>query len=286
MDKSYHDCEKGMRVGKIILLNTPIGNLGDISKRVEEAFRSGTVFAVEDTRVFKDLLNHLGISLAGKRVFSLHDQSEDGQVGKLLELARGEDLYVASEAGSPIVSDPAYPLVLAAYEKGFEVDSYSGVSSPIMALELSSLPPIPFQFHGFLPRESGKIVRVFKDCGYGTHIFFEAPTRVEETMDELSVALPEVSVALVRELSKKFQQVLRFKACDWPKMKSELVTKGEFIILFHQNERGNKSGADVKELAAEILESGAGPKSVAKLISAILDRPTKEIYAEITRQKK
>lgn len=273
-------------MGKIILLNTPIGNLGDITKRVEEAFRTGTTFAVEDTRVFKELLNHLGISLQGKRVFSLHDQSEDGQVEKLLELVKGDTLYVASEAGSPIVSDPAYPLIVAAYEKGLEVDSYSGVSSPIMALELSGLPPMPFQFHGFLPRESGKKKRVFAECGQGTHIFFEAPKRIKETLDELCEQLPEVSVAYVRELSKKFQEVKKFSALDWPKISDSLVEKGEFVLLIHKRESASSMQGGIKELAQEIVTQGATPKQIAKLLGAILDRPTKDIYAEITRQRK
>lgn len=121
-------------MGKIILLNTPIGNLGDLTPRVLEALKVGTVFAVEDTRVFKELLNHLGVSLHGKRVFALHDQSDDKQMDKMVELAQMDDLYVTSDAGSPIISDPAYPLVLAATEKGIAVESYSGVSSPVMAL--------------------------------------------------------------------------------------------------------------------------------------------------------
>ena len=273
-------------MGKIILLNTPIGNLGDITPRVSEALKTGTVFAVEDTRVFKDLLNHLGVSVAGKRIFSLHDQSEDFQVTKLLEHAQHEDLYVASEAGSPIVSDPAFPLVVAAYERGFKVESYSGVSSPIMALELSGLPPIPFQFHGFLPRESGKRTKIFRDVGYGTHIFFEAPTRAEDTLQELSEVRPEADIAVVRELSKKFEQVLRFKGKDWSSVKSELNFKGEFVILFHNKEVSAESSSELKELAQEIVANGANPKQVAKLLGMILDRPTKEIYSQINRQKR
>lgn len=273
-------------MGKIILLNTPIGNLGDITPRVSEALRTGTVFAVEDTRVFKDLLNHLGVSVAGKKIFSLHDQSEDFQVSKLLEFAQGDDLYVASEAGSPIVSDPAFPLVVAAYEKGFKVESYSGVSSPVMALELSGLPPIPFQFHGFLPRESGKRTKIFKDVGYGTHIFFEAPTRVEDTLGELSAVRPDADIAVVRELSKKFEQVVRFKGRDWAQIKTELTFKGEFVVLFHNKEERGESGSALKDLAQEILATGANPKQVAKLLGMILDRPTKEIYSEINRSKR
>lgn len=273
-------------MGKIILLNTPIGNLGDITPRVSEALRVGTSFAVEDTRVFKDLLSHLGISLVGKRILSLHDQSESSQVEKLLEIAEREDLYVASEAGSPIVSDPAYPIVQGAYARGIKVESYSGVSSPIMALELSGLPPIPFQFHGFLPRETGKRAKIFQGAGYGTHIFFEAPTRIEETLDELGELLPTVDVAVVRELSKKFEQVMKFKAGEWKELKKEMTFKGEFVFLFHKKDEAVVHLPELKELAQEIVATGAAPKLLAKLLGQILDRPTKDIYSELTRQKR
>lgn len=273
-------------MGKIILLNTPIGNLSDLTPRVLEALHKGDTFAVEDTRVFRELLNHVGVSLNGKRIFSLHDQSEDSQVGKMLEMLNGGDLYVASEAGSPIVSDPAYPLVLAAYEKGIEIDSYSGVSSPIMALELSGLPPIPFQFHGFLPRESGKRAKSFNDTGYGTHIFFEAPTRIEDTLDELAELHPDFQVAVVRELSKKFQQVVRFKAGEWSNVKKDVMFKGEFVLMFHRKEALSGLSGEVKTLALDMLAGNGGPKNLAKLLSAILERPTKDIYTELTRQKR
>lgn len=273
-------------MGKIILLNTPIGNLGDITPRVLDALKTGTTYAVEDTRVFKDLLSHMGISLQGKRIFSLHDQSENEQVGKLIQIALKEDLYVASEAGSPIISDPAYPLVLAAYDNGIKVESYSGVSSPIMALELSGLPPIPFQFHGFLPRETGKRARIFSEVGYGTHIFFEAPTRVEETLDELAILRPRADLVVVRELSKKFEQVVKLKAGDWPHKKKDIMFKGEFVFLFHNSEVIAGFSSEMKELAQEIVATGATPKQLSKLLGLILDRPTKDIYSELNKQKR
>lgn len=272
-------------MGKIILLNTPIGNLGDITPRVQEALKLGGLFAVEDTRVFKELLNHLGISLAGKSVHSLHDQSGPEQVQKLLELAKSDTLYVASDAGSPIVSDPAYPLVVGAIAEGFSIESYSGISSPIMALELSGLPPIPFHFHGFLPRESGKKIKVWEEMGPGTHIYFEAPTRIEDTLNSLSQHCPDLKVAVVRELSKKFEQVLRFQASNWESVKGEMNFKGEFILLVHQDRGAEKSSGVLKSMAQEILAKGASPKLLAKLLGEVLDRPTKDIYSELNRQK-
>lgn len=273
-------------MGKIILLNTPIGNLSDITVRVREALEKGENFAAEDTRSFKDLLNHLGITVAGKRIVSLHDQSESRDLEKILSMAESGDVYVASEAGSPIISDPAYPLICAAIERGIEVESYSGVSSPIMALELSGLPPLPFQFHGFLPRESGKRQKIFSALGGGTHIFFEAPTRIEDTLDDLAESRPGVKVALVRELSKKFQEVRRFNINDWEEVKKDLMVKGEFVLLFHCPDSKTSDFKELTGLAQEILVKGAGPKILAKLLSSILDRPTKEIYSELTRQNK
>ncbi len=273
-------------MGKIILLNTPIGNLGDVTGRVAEALKSGTTFAVEDTRVFRELLNHLGVSVLGKKIFSLHDQSGEGQVERLLEVLESTDLYVASEAGSPIISDPAYPLILGAYARGFTVESFSGVSAPIMALELSGLPPIPFQFHGFLPRESGKRLRFFREVGYGTHIFFEAPTRVEETLGELCGERPLAEVCVVRELSKKFEQVVRFKGSSWEAVKASVTFRGEFVVLFYNPESLGTSSGELRGLAEEILTTGANPKLLAKLLAEILDRPTKEIYGELNRQKR
>jgi 16S rRNA (cytidine1402-2'-O)-methyltransferase len=273
-------------VGKIILLNTPIGNLGDITGRVVEALRTGTTFAVEDTRVFRELLNHLGVSVLGKKIFSLHDQSGEGQVERLLEVLESSNLYVASEAGSPIISDPAYPLILGAYERGFAVESFSGVSAPIMALEVSGRPPIPFQFHGFLQRDSGKRLRFFREVGYGTHIFFEAPTRVEETLGELCRERPLADVCVVRELSKKFEQVVRFKGSAWNEVRPSLTFRGEFVVLFYNPETSGQPSGQLRELAEEILASGANPKLLAKLLAEILDRPTKEIYGELNRQKR
>lgn len=273
-------------MGKIILLNTPIGNLGDLTVRVREGLEKGQTFAVEDTRVFKELLNHLGISVAGKKILSLHDQSENVQIDRLIELAEREDLYVASEAGSPIISDPAFPLIVAAYSKGIKVESCSGVSSPVMALELSGLPPIPFQFHGFLPRESSKRKKSFAEAGYGTHIYFEAPTRIEETVLDLASVRPHVQVAVVRELSKKFEEVLRFKAHEWEEIKKNVTFKGEFVLLFYNEEVGAQTSGELSAIAQEMLANGATPKQLSKLLSLILDRPTKEIYSILSSLKK
>lgn len=272
-------------MGKIILLNTPIGNLGDLTPRVLEGLKEGKLFAAEDTRVFKELLNHLGISIQGKKVFSLHEHSGGEQINKLLDQLKHDDLFITSDAGSPIISDPAWPLVVAAINEGVAIESRSGVSSPIMALELSGLPPIPFHFFGFLPREKSKKLKLFETLPQGTSIFFEAPNRVEETMEILANAQPNLAVALVRELSKKFEQVMRLRASEWSEKKDELTIKGEFVLLVHSENVHEVRGGELREIAQEILAKGAGAKLVSKLLGEILDRPTKEIYSLLTKQK-
>ena len=276
--------EKGITdMGKIILLNTPIGNVSDVSARVREALTEGNVFAVEDTRSFKELLNHLGISLEGKNIFAFHDQSDDSQLSYMIEKNKGQTLYVASEAGSPIVSDPAYPLIKAALAAGYELDTYSGISSVIVALELAGLPPIPFAFHGFLQRDNGKKREAFLNLGYGTHFFFEAPTRIEDTLKLLAETHPEMDVAVMRELTKKFQTVHRFKAKDWKEQ--NIMSKGEFVLGLYQPEAFKGSLHKQKELALEVLASGGSPKTLAKLLGEILERNNKEIYSELEQKK-
>ncbi|MBP9673455.1 MAG: hypothetical protein KBD63_00005, partial [Bacteriovoracaceae bacterium] len=116
--------------GKLILLTTPIGNLQDLTGRVKEVLEKGIYFACEDTRTFKDLLGHLGISLSDKKLYAFHDHSQEESSQKFLDILQtGENLYVVSDAGSPVVSDPAYPLIKAVLKAGFEIDTYAGVSS-------------------------------------------------------------------------------------------------------------------------------------------------------------
>lgn len=272
-------------MGKIILLNTPIGNLGDLTPRVLEALKNGEYFAVEDTRVFKELLNHSGISLEGKKIWSFNDHAEAHQIKHFCDLVlAGNNLYLASDAGSPMISDPAYPLVSTAINLGIEIESFSGVSSPVMALELSGLPPIPFHFQGFLPREEQKKAREFESLTHGTHIFFEAPTRIEETLSILSKVSSELDVCVVRELSKKFQQVLRFKNHDYESVKDQLTVKGEFVLLVHSKNKSSAVGSDeLRKLAGELLEKNSA-KTLSKLLGLILDRSPKEIYNELNRK--
>ena len=203
--------------------------------RVKEALIQGENFVVEDTRSFGRLLSLLGIKREEKKFISFHDHSDEKKMDLLLKkLDDGETLYLASEAGSPIVSDPGYPLVHKALKSGHQLEALPGISSLLVALELSGLPPVPFYFHGFLPRKTEAKRKLISSLPAGkTHICFEGKSRIEATLQLLSTILPKAKVAVCRELTKKFQQVYRFPAKDFPLHQKTISQKGEFVLLFY-----------------------------------------------------
>lgn len=275
-------------MSKLILLTTPIGNLEDITLRAKNVLETFSNFAVEDTRSFRELCKKLGVSLQDKSITSLHDHSEEQKLQNLIdEVSQGKELVVVSEAGSPAISDPAYPLIKLAVENNIKVSSAPGVSSVITALELSALPAIPFHFHGFLPREKGKKEKLFQSHGavYGTHIYFEGVSRVKKTMAELTNLYPMASFAIARELTKDYESVYRFNGSEWQTISEDLIEKGEFVIMWHNENQDNIQDSQVIQMAAEILENGVHPKKISKLLSKLTGKSPKDCYELIQKSK-
>ncbi|MBK26330.1 MAG: 16S rRNA (cytidine(1402)-2'-O)-methyltransferase [Halobacteriovorax sp.] len=274
-------------MAKLILITLPIGNMEDLSPRARKALEEGKHFFVEDTRVFKDRLKRADIVLEAKSLFAFHDQDRS-KVKLVLELLnKGEDVFLASDAGSPLISDPAFPLVKEVLKSEFEIETLPGPNSVVTALELSGLPPHPFHFHGFLPKEKEKRKTSFEDCTgiSGTHIFFESPHRVLDSAEILSSLLPGAEICLAKELTKTFQTVYRFKGMDWDSVKEEVVSKGEFVLLFHIESGAKKSGSKLLKQAEEVLKK-PNNKKLSKLLSEILDKNAKELYQELEQNSK
>ena len=272
----------------IYLVTTPIGNNKDFTKRAVGYLEESQFIFCEDTRVFKQLAKACGIDVEGKSIDSFHDHSNESKLNRILELAVNSKCAFVSDAGSPIISDPAYPLIKKAIEENIPLFSAGGVCAPIVALELSGLPPIPFHFHGFLARDTGKKNKDFASFGniYGTHIFFEGVSRVLKTMDELCKMYPQYEFAIARELTKDYESVYRFTGAAFSEVKNSIIEKGEFTILMHNPQKSdNSSTAEVRDLAEKILDMGAKPKLVAKLLSQILDGDAKEFYSILGRNK-
>lgn len=270
---------------KLILLTTPIGNIADASTRLKTYLNDTVLFFVEDSRKFYQLLSLLNISKENKVVvvFNDHKQSEILNNIKILK----EHVYgcLVSDAGSPIMSDPAFPLVKAVIEEGGEVFSVPGPSAVVNAIEVSGLCPTPFTFHGFLPRSENDIKNILKFLPSKiTHCYFESPNRIHKTLLYIHKYLPESEVAVVRELSKKFEAHHRFLAKDIPSVIDDIKPKGEFVLMLrHINQVSSVKTSLAEKLANQYLEKQT-PKNLAKLISNILDSNVSDIYEKLTRK--
>ncbi|MCO4754020.1 MAG: 16S rRNA (cytidine(1402)-2'-O)-methyltransferase [Bacteriovoracaceae bacterium] len=267
----------------LTLVTVPIGNVEDISFRAKQKLQDCSIIVAEDTRVLKELLTRLEIDYSQKRIWAFHDHSEETTLQGILKSMSEEEVVYTSDAGSPVISDPALPLVRLAIENNIEVQSLPGANAPMVALELSGLPATPFHFHGFLGREKAKVEQFVQlmQSQYGTHIFFEGVSRVKKTMDILSKELPDWDFAICRELTKTFQSVHRFKGSEWAAIKEAVTEKGEFVLLAHNPQKKSTGSAQVSGLAQEILAKGARPKLLAKLLAEITGENSKEIYSKL-----
>jgi len=198
----------------IILAATPIGNLGDASRRLIEALSTVTVIASEDTRTTIHLMRALGVENRPKLI-ALHEHNESQKAAELVELAKTIDVLVLSDAGMPAISDPGYPLVAAAAAAGVAVTALPGPSAVLMALAVSGLPTDRFTFEGFLPRKSR--VSYFRGLAREprTMVFFESPNRLGAALADLATALgDDRRVVVCRELTKLHEEVVRGSAVE------------------------------------------------------------------------
>ena len=267
-------------MSKLIVVVLPIGNVGDLTARVRDFLHQHRTFLAEDTRHFVALLKYMGIESKSKSIDSFHDYSQNKMSKIIGRLKKGENMAIVSNAGSPILSDPAYPLVREALGQGIEVEVLPGVNSVTMALEVSGLPPQPFTFHGFLPRKENDIRRFFRLHQGGTHIVFESPKRIIYSIEILCQEIPGCDVSVVRELTKKFEEVVRFRADskDWAE---RLTLKGEFVLLYHCEEKPLPQDSKVVELAQAVLKKNSH-KNLARLLGRILERESKDVYRELS----
>ncbi len=219
--------------GVLYIVATPIGNLGDITLRALEVLKRVDLVACEDTRHTKILLDHYGIQ---KPLVSFFNFSEKRKTPALIEkLKTGLSVALVSDAGTPGISDPGYPLMAQAIREGIKLESLPGPSAFLQALTLSGLPADRFSFVGFLPVKDGakrKLLASFKESP-GTVIFYESPYRLLKTLAALRDIYGDIPVVVARELTKKFEEVLRGRVSEAQARFSSSKILGEFVLLFH-----------------------------------------------------
>jgi 16S rRNA (cytidine1402-2'-O)-methyltransferase len=267
----------------LTLVATPIGNMGDLSPRALATLRGADAVLCEDTRVTGQLLARYGVSAP---LVPLHDHNEEEQTPKLLErLAGGARLALASDAGTPLVSDPGYRLVRAAIEAGQPVTAVPGPNAALMALTLSGLPPHPFLFLGFLPvrasaRETALApIRAAERAGLSaTLIFYEAPHRVGEALAALAKVFGERPAAVARELTKRFEEVRRGSLPELAALYAEAPPRGEVVLLVGPAPPETAGEEELDSRLRTALES-MSVRDAAAAVAEATGLPRRQVYA-------
>jgi 16S rRNA (cytidine1402-2'-O)-methyltransferase len=217
--------------GTLYIVSTPIGNLEDITLRALKTLKEVDLIAAEDTRRTKKLLNHYQIKTPLTSYFE-HTSFKKAQ-SLISQLKRGKDIALVSEAGTPTISDPGYKLTKLAIENHIQVVPIPGATALITALSGSGLPTNSFIFEGFIPRKSGKRRNFFlslKDQ-QRTLIFYESPRRLLSTLRDLLEVLGDRKIAIARELTKIFEEIIRGKTSEVIELLENKTIKGEITIL-------------------------------------------------------
>lgn len=269
----------------LTLVATPIGNLGDLAPRALAALRGADAVLCEDTRVTGQLLARYGVSVP---LVPLHDHNEAAQTPRMLDRLRGgARLALASDAGTPLVSDPGYRLVRAAIEAGLPVTAVPGPNAAVMALTLSGLPPHPFLFLGFLPpraaaREAELArLRAAERAGLSaTLVLYEAPHRLAETLAALAAALGPRPAAVARELTKRFEEVRRGPLPDLAAHYAAEAARGEVCVVVGPPPPETTGESELDDRLREAMgRAGLSLRDAAAAVAEATGLPRKRVYA-------
>ena len=218
-------------MAKLYVVPTPIGNLEDITLRAINVLREVDFILAEDTRTTSVLLRHLGIE---KPMHSHHKFNEHATVGRVAEaIAAGRDVALVSDAGTPGISDPGFLLVRKCVEEGIDVETLPGATALIPAVVQSGFPCDRFCFEGFLPQKKGRLKRLAELATEPrTLVLYESPYRVVKCLEQIAEVMgAERRVAVVREITKRFEQTVRGTVAEVIAHFKEHEPKGEFVIV-------------------------------------------------------
>lgn len=265
----------------LVLVSTPIGNLGDISIRARTVLAGCNVILCEDTRRTGRLLAALNIHT---RTETLHEHNEDARIESILTRLRANQIIaLVSDAGTPLVSDPGYRLVRAAIEANLPVTAVPGPNAAVTALTLSGLPPLPFMFLGFPPakqaarRATFSGLRAAERAGLSTTlVWHEAPHRLIETLGDVLDVFGDRRAAVARELTKRFETVERGKVSDLTNLFGLEPARGEITLLVGPPETDDPEDLDGRLRLALATQT---VKDAAALVSAATGLPRKVVYA-------
>ena len=270
---------------KLYLVATPIGNLADITYRAVEILKTVDVCFAEDTRVTRVLFDHYNIHT---KLECYQEHNKETQYKAVLNyLANGISVALVSDAGMPIISDPGYFVAKEAIKAGYDVIPIPGASASLSALIVSGITPQPFTFYGFLDSKSSKrkkeleVLKEHKE----TIIFYEAPHRIKEMLEDLLSVFGDREIALAREITKKFEEVIRGNVSEIIEICDTL--KGEMVVVCSGYvEDGNKyQDISAVEQIDELIVAGVVKNEAIKMVAKRLGITKQELYKEYCEKK-
>ena len=270
----------------LYVVPTPLGNLADLTERARTVLREVPWVAAEDTRHSQPLLRHLG---AAARLIPAHEHNEREAAGRIIEkLAAGDAVALVSDAGTPAVSDPGARIVAAVRAAGFRVVPLPGPCAAVAALSASGLADPHFLFYGFLPAKAGQrrqALESLKALPYAL-VFYEAPHRVVEAVEDLAAVLGERTLVIARELTKLFESIHSgplAEAAAWMRADPNRQ-KGEFVLVVSGAPAGADDGGGERVLKL-LLADGLPVKQAARLAAAITGASKNALYERALQLK-
>ncbi len=269
--------------GVLYIVATPIGNLDDISLRAIATLNAVDLIAAEDTRHSKYLLNHLEIETP---MISCHEHNENARSEVLLEkLTAGSNVALISDAGTPLISDPGYRLVVAAQQAGIRVSPIPGANSAIAALSAAGLPTENFYFCGFLSsrtRERGQQLQALREIPV-TLVLFESSHRIERLIQQLVEVFPQKQCVVAKELTKLHENFMRGSAAELlTRLQDDSVlSKGEFVVLIDNSAdpASKQLNTDDVEILKVLLEE-VSVKIAVKIAMRLTGKKKNELYQQ------
>jgi 16S rRNA (cytidine1402-2'-O)-methyltransferase len=268
----------------LYIVATPIGNLGDITKRAVDILARCDAVACEDTRMTAKLLNHLGIR---KPLWRYDDHSSDQQRANLLSAMRDKAVALVSDAGTPLISDPGFRLVRSARDEGIPVTSLPGPSALVVAITLCGLPSDRFLFAGFLPNKDKARDDTLDELARvpATLVFYESAQRLVKALLAVSARLPGREVAVARELTKAFEECRRGSPGELALHYENYPPKGEIVLMIGPPSEQAASDLDVDSLLIAAMEQEKPSQAAAQVAKATgMDR--KALYGRALELRK
>ncbi|SEG49620.1 16S rRNA (cytidine1402-2'-O)-methyltransferase [Thalassococcus halodurans] len=272
----------------LYLVATPIGNARDITLRSLDILANADVLAAEDTRSLKRLMEIHGIALNGRPVLAYHDHNGGKMRPRIMaDLAEGKSVAYASEAGTPMISDPGFDLLRGAIEEGHPATAAPGAAAVIMALTVAGLPTDRFLFAGFLPNASGARKKTLTELAGvpATLAFYESPKRIAGMLGDAAEVLGGDRKAVVcRELTKKFEEARRGTLSELASYYGENTAKGEIVVLIDRGHSENISESDVTTALEEALKT-MSVRDASDFVAKMLGQPRRPIYQQAMKMR-